>query len=299
MTAAHDNITVVLPPPVVQKKSSYSSIWETKCNFEIDALAIENDVTVMARLKKYLLVEVDAEQSTLPMAVYCFMTGVINALIFSAIFIWCGSQTGNTVQLALAVARLLNWDHDSTFRLVDQQALCSLISFAFAIFLGGVIGDKIGCKTRAWLFLGTFIQALFTIASAVLMWEGRESSVADARYDPAWTDTLSFAFTGFLSASMGLQGVMAKRVNSHFSTTVALTTTWCELMADPKLLDVRRLVPSRDHKILTVICFMLGGFFGRASLDKIGSANTLGIAAGIRVVVSVWWLFVPEKSTRM
>ncbi|KAG1733149.1 hypothetical protein EDB19DRAFT_1911728 [Suillus lakei] len=291
MSTAHDKISVVtvLPPPVVQSSRSYSSMWEAKYDFE-------NDATTMARLKTYLLVEVDVERSTVPLAAYCFMTGIINALIFSAIFIWCGSQTGNTVQLALAIARLLNWEHDFSFHLVDQQALCSLIAFIFALFLGGRIGDKIGCKTRAWLFLGTFIQALFTMASSILMWEGRESSVADARDDPAWSDALSFMFTGFLSASMGLQGVMAKRVNSHFSTTVALTTTWCELMADPKLLDIRRLIASRDHKILTIAFFALGGFVGRALLDKIGSANTLGIAAGIRLVISVWWLFVPEKN---
>jgi hypothetical protein len=95
------------------------------------------------------------------------------------------------------------------------------------VFIGGRLGDRIGCKTRAWLFTGTFIQALFTMASALLMWEGRESSVADARDDPAWSDTLSFAFTGFLSASMGLQGVMAKRVNTHFSTTGALPLVLC------------------------------------------------------------------------
>src|SRR5882757_2297100 len=118
------------------------------------------------------------------------------------------------------MARLL--EHDYSFHLVDKQALCSLISFICGGFGGARLGDKIGCKSRAWLFMGTFIQALFTMASAILMWHGRESSVADARDDPAWSDTLSFLFTGFLSASMGLQGVMAKRVNSHFSTTGAL-----------------------------------------------------------------------------
>jgi uncharacterized membrane protein YfcA len=129
--------------------------------------------------------------------------------------------TSIETQLALAIARLLNWERDYSFHLVDKQALCSLITFTFGIFMGGRLGDKIGCKTRAWLFTGTFLQALFTMASAILMWEGRESSAADARDDPAWSDTLSFVFTGFLSASMGLQGVMAKRINTHFSTTGA------------------------------------------------------------------------------
>ncbi|OAX42475.1 hypothetical protein K503DRAFT_683225 [Rhizopogon vinicolor AM-OR11-026] len=266
-------------------------MWETSSNLK--------DEATMARLKKYFLAEVDEKRSTLPLAGYRFMTGVINALIFSAIFIWCGSQTGNTIQLALAVARLLKGAHNYSLHLVEKQALCSLVTFAFGVFIGGRVGDRIGCKTRAWLFMGTFIQALFTMTSAILMWEGRERSLADASDNAAWSDTLSFLFTGFLSASMGLQGVMAKRVDTHFSTTVTLTVTWCELISNPKLLHVRRLVTSRDHQILTVACFVAGGFAGRVSLDKIGSANTLGIGAGIRLVIGVWWLFVPEKESTM
>ncbi|KAG1762985.1 hypothetical protein EV702DRAFT_210399 [Suillus placidus] len=295
MNITQEKIFAVLPPPITQSRT-YSSVW-TQCDFQVEQ--VENDATTMGRLKRYLLVEVDEKRSTVPLAAYCFMTGVVNALIFNAIFIWCGSQTGNSLQLSLAISRLLNLKRDYSFHLVDQQALCSVISFALAVFLGGSIGDKMGSKTRAWLFLGTFIQTLFTIASAIVMWVGRESSTADARYAPTWSDTLSFMFTGFLSASMGLQGVMARRVNTHFGNTVALTAAWVDLMADPKLLDIRRLVPSRDHRILTIFCFVLGGFAGHVSLDKIGSARTLAITAGIRFAISIWWLLTPGKDPRL
>lgn len=79
---------------------------------------------------------------------------------------------------------------------------------------------------------------------------------------------------------------------------VVLTTTWCELMADPQLFDIRRMVISRDHKIMAIGSLFLGGFIGRALLDKIGSAGTLGTGAGIRLVISAWWLFVPEKKAK-
>ncbi|KAG2339054.1 hypothetical protein BDR05DRAFT_1040151 [Suillus weaverae] len=292
MSITQEKIFVMLPPPVTQSRS-YSSVWTTKCDFQVEQ--VENDATTIGRLKRYLHGEVDEKRTTVPLAAYCFMTGVVNALIFNAIFIWCGSQTGNSLQLSLAISRLVNLKRDYSFHLVDQQALCSVISFALAVFLGGRIGDKIGNKTRGWLFLGTFIQTLFTIASAIAVWVGRESSTADARYALTWSDTLSFVFTGFLSASMGLQGVMARRVNTHFGNTVALTAAWVDLMADPKLLDVRRLVPSRDHRVMTIFFFVLGGFAGHASLDKIGSTRTLAIAAGIRFVISIWWLLTPEK----
>jgi hypothetical protein len=69
-------------------------------------------------------------------------------------------------------------------------------------------------------------------------------------------------------------------------------------MADPKLFDIRRVVISRDHKILAIVSLFLGGFIGRVLIDIVGSAATLGIGAGIRLLISVWWAFVPEKQAR-
>ena len=77
---------------------------------------------------------------------------------------------------------------------------------------------------------------------------------------------------------------------------VVLTTVWCELMADPKLF-VSRPVATRDHKILGIAALFVGGFCSRAILQAIGSPASLGIAAGLRVVVALSWFFVPPKRT--
>lgn len=253
-----------------------------------------NDSTTSTSMKKYLFTDIDGEKASAPLSAYCFMTGFIDSVCFSAIFVWCAFQTGNTVQLSLALARLFNGEHDTSFHLADQQALCSVITFILGAFIAR-IGDKMGCKTRAWLCLGTFIQTLFTMGAAIAIWKSGQGSVADARADPAWSNTLSFVCIGFMSASMGLQGIMGKRTNTQFTTTVVLTTTWCELMAEPRLFELRRLVISRDHKVMAIGSLFLGGFLGRALLDAMGSASTLGIGAGLRFVISIWWLFVPAK----
>jgi hypothetical protein len=126
---------------------------------------------------------------------------------------------GNTVQLALALARLFApGNTDFSFHMPDRQALTSLITFLLGASLGR-IGDKIGAKTRLWLTLGTFLQALMTMAAALCIWKGNQTSYAGDRGDPSWTNPLGFAGLGFASASIGLQGIMGKRVNSQFATT--------------------------------------------------------------------------------
>jgi hypothetical protein len=92
------------------------------------------------------------------------------------------------------------------------------LTFLFGAFIGR-IGDRIGAKTRLWLFLGTLIQALFTMGAAISLWKSGQGSIASGRSVPAWTNAGTYACLGLMSASMGLQGIMGKRVNTQFATT--------------------------------------------------------------------------------
>lgn len=66
-------------------------------------------------------------------------------------------------------------------------------------------------------------------------------------------------------------------------------------MTEPQLFHFRRLVIARDHKVMAILFLFLGGFSSRAILDKIGSAGTLGIATGLRLIIAFWWFFIPAK----
>lgn len=163
--------------------------------------------------------------------------GNSDAISFSATYVWCGFQTGNFCQvclslhtheiisltqscpqLALAIARLMATPKDLHFHLFDQQALCSLLAFNVGAMLGR-IGNHMGVKTRIWLFLGTMMQAVLLAAGTVAIWQSGSASIAADRGEPAWTNAASFVGLALISASMGLQGSMAKLLNTHFATT--------------------------------------------------------------------------------
>jgi len=244
----------------------------------------------------YLNSDVDPAQCTGSLAAYSFMTGFIDSISFSAVFVWCGFQTGNFIQLSLALGRLFevnNGVRDKTFHKADQQALCSLIAFNAGAFIGRV-GDHYGPKKRLWLVAGTFVQALFTMAAALAIWKSGQPSVASDRGDPSWTDALSFVCLAFMSASLGLQGILAKRLNTQFGTTIVLTTIWVELMSDPRLFNFRQKVISRDHKALAAAALFIGGFTSRSILQTVGAASALGVGTGIRLLITLSWVFVPS-----
>lgn len=250
-----------------------------------------------ASVWQYLNADVDPKESTGPLAAFAFMTGYIDVVSFSAIFVWCGFQTGNFAQLALALARLFEGSgasRDNTFHKADQQALCSLIAFNAGAFVGR-IGDRVGSQKRIWLMAGTFIQAVFTMAGAIAFWKSGQPSISGERDLPAWTNALTFVGIAFISASLGLQGVLGKRMNTAFGTTIVLTTVWVELMTDTSLFNIRKKVLSRDHRLIAAGALFLGSFVGRAILAELGTAGTLGVAVGFRVFIALAWFFVPGK----
>ncbi|KAJ3552493.1 hypothetical protein NM688_g4122 [Phlebia brevispora] len=235
--------------------------------------------------------ELDPGRCWIPFAAYYFMDGFSNAVCYAAAFMWPAFHTGNVIQMAIAIGRLF---YDPSFQLADKQAAVSLVAFVIgASFIR--IGDRMGSSTRAWMCLGTILQALCTMAAALCAWKCGELLPA-TRADPGWSNILAFAAIGFISASLGLQAIMAMRVKSPFGTTILVTTFWCDLAGDSKLFTLRN--PARDRRVVALFALFLGGFLTGSIIDKIGAAGTLGVGTMIRVFMAVGWLFAPAKPTQ-
>ncbi|POY75999.1 hypothetical protein BMF94_1085 [Rhodotorula taiwanensis] len=245
--------------------------------------------------RQFLTSNIDINATLWQLVMYCFMTGFTSAPTFLACYLWCGFQTGGLVQLSLAVARLFATS-DRTFHKPDQQALTSLLSFLLGTAFGR-IGDKVGPKKRWWIMTATFLMALFTMAAALCAHFSGEPSVAEFRTAASWQNAKGMAALGFASASLGLQGIVAKRLNSQFGTSVVLTTVWVELVNDPKLFALK-LVKSRDHRLLAVFFTFLGGMCSAGIVFASSSAVAFGACTGLRLISMLTWLVVPmEKLT--
>ncbi|KAF8317380.1 hypothetical protein DL93DRAFT_2077004 [Clavulina sp. PMI_390] len=243
---------------------------------------------------------VDVDGSTGVLAAYCFMTGFVDAVSFTACFIWCAFQTGNTIQLSLALARLFSGEgQTSTFLMPDRQALASLSSFLGGSFFGR-LGDRYNPKTRGWLSFATLMQAGLTMAAALCAWKAHQSGFTSSRADPSWTDAYGFLALAFASASMGLQAQVGTRMGSQFATTVVLTSVWVALVSDPVLFRApTKIYPQRDYRMLAIASVFLGGFVGRALTGSIGPAATLGIGAGIRLFIAPAWFLVQKAKKKV
>ncbi|KAJ7054510.1 hypothetical protein C8F01DRAFT_1259777 [Mycena amicta] len=184
--------------------------------------------------RTFLLSDVDPDHATGPLAAFCFMTGFIDAISFTAAFVWCGFQTGNFAQARISTTQ----DADQRVLLpADLLALTSLLAFNLGAFAGGRIGDRIGARTRGWLAGATVAQAVLTLLAGACVHTSGEESISVGRGVPAWNSVWSSVAMGLMAASLGIQGVIGKRLGTNFSTTVVLTALWVELVADAQALQ--------------------------------------------------------------
>ncbi|KAJ6521598.1 hypothetical protein B0H19DRAFT_1203794 [Mycena capillaripes] len=238
---------------------------------------------------QHLNTDVDPAQSTGPLAAFCFMSGFMDAISFSAISVWCGFQTGNSVQLFIAIAR-----RNTAFHIADRQAITSLLSFQTGAFFGR-LAERMGPHKRSWLVLSTLVQVMLTMAGALVIWKsGQDHFIAAKRGDRSWTNALTFIGLAFMSASLGIQGVVAKRLNTQLNATLVLTTVWVELIADPQLFKVQKVI-TRDHRLIVVVVTLGGAFISQAILAQINAAGALCVGAGLRVLIAFAWIVIPGK----
>lgn len=246
------------------------------------------------RITAKLSEQLDVKDCVLILILLNFVTGFLDAISYNTLRIWAAFQTGNSLQLSLALSRLtapatdIPDDYPSrfayAFTVSDRVAIASLAFFNLGAFLGGYIVNSTTRKTRGWMLVSTVVQLLLTLVASLTVTHSRASNVTEPK--PMNT----YASLVLIALSLGVQGIQVKKLGtSHFGTSLVLTTAWVDLMNSPW-----RVARFRDHKSLPIIFLVLGGFVGGTLLRYAGPAIALAVVVVLRFLVGVGWFMVPS-----
>lgn len=132
--------------------------------------------------------------------------------------------------------------------------MTSLLSFYLGGVLAQLIPKRFGPRHRGMLVCVTLFQAVLTAGAAIASgtWlcsnvdvetrrlsadrgsashtaDGPTDTFADGRLDPKWQDAPGYMALALLSASCGLQGVIADSIGTNLGVTVVLTSLWVQV----------------------------------------------------------------------
>ena len=99
---------------------------------------------------------------------------------------------------------------------------------------------------------------------------------------------------GFLAFQSGGQIVTSRLLGFNEVPTTVLTSVYCDLASDPKILQRDNV--KRNRRVAAVLAILVGGIAGGwISRSKAGMSVSLWIAAAIKFAIAVSWSFWAPK----
>lgn len=155
-------------------------------------------------------------------------------------------------------------------------------------------------QRKATLSLSFFVQAAFIFAAAALAQSRVVPSFAGALLGTGEAaaknhandnDSTIFAPLILLGFQFGGQIVTSRILGFNEVPTNVLTSVYCDLLSDPKLLAPMPANPKRNRRLAAVVLLVAGGIAGGwLQRSRAGMSAALWIAGGIKLVIAVAWL---------
>lgn len=202
-------------------------------------------------------------------------------------------QTGNTVFLALGAS-----GQPITHPYGWLKSLVSIISFLVGCFCFAST-RHIYPLHRGTLAGSFFIQSIFIFVAAALVQGGVVPQPHGLEIEDGSTvyfiELLPLAFLAFQS---GGQIVTSRLLGFNEVPTTVLTSVYCDLASDPKLMAPLKINVKRNRRIGAIVTFLIGGIAGGwLSRSSAGMSTALWIAGAIKTTIAIGWSQWKSKST--
>lgn len=149
-------------------------------------------------------------------------------------------------------------------------------------WLTGQLGHLVGPRQRWWLVLCNLIQTGLVFGAAALQQIYGAGGSQDGPVAIAGLSLLAFA--------SGSQVVQSRSLAMPEISTAMATAAWVDLMIDPRLLAPRDNRP-RNRRAVFLAALVLGALTGAGIYKTAGSAAALFIAAALKALVAIFYLF--------
>ncbi|CAK4030729.1 Hypothetical predicted protein [Lecanosticta acicola] len=233
------------------------------------------------RLKTHFTSPVSPNKGYLAL-LFCYtITGLLDSSSVATWGSFVSMQTGNSIYLGSGLVAPRESDR-------WLRALLSICAFCLGAFAFGRFHRACGGRTR-WVIVASYLaQFLFVLAAALVIQYDPQDSDPKLRALDLWT-ALPLVFLAFQAAG---QAVISRVLGYGGLTSVVLTSIYCDLFSDEKLLLWAEADPLRNQRAAAIVLLLLGAMIGGLwAQSPIGLQGALWTAVGFKAVLVVTWCF--------
>ncbi|KAF4119476.1 Protein of unknown function (DUF1275) [Geosmithia morbida] len=241
---------------------------------------------------------IDMRWADSSLMVCSFVCGLIDSVAFNAVSVFVSMQTGNTIFIALGSASL-----PVSQPTVWARAIVSVAAFWVGCWFFATGLRQLGPRNKLTLFASFFIQAALIFVSAAMAQTDVAPAFGYKNLDPLvpfdeeqklreeahYSSYIVIALLAFQSSG---QITLSRSLGFNEVPTVVVTSLYCDLFSDPKLLDMPlRSNVKRNRRVLAVILLVAGGILGGwLQRTSAGMPGALWLAAGLKLAMAISWL---------
>jgi uncharacterized membrane protein YoaK (UPF0700 family) len=195
------------------------------------------------------------------------VTGLVDAVsILQLGRVFVANMTGNVVFTGFAIAGAPGFSLSAS--------LFALFGFLVGAMIGGTLIGRLGHDRALLLGVGAALELVLVVAACVIAAVG----------STPFTSTVRNVIAALLAIGMGIQNAVARRLAVPDLTTTVLTMTLTGIAADIRSGTNRTVLLRR---LASVAAMLGGGVLGASLVLHASAAVTLGVAAGLILIVTV------------
>ncbi|KAF2723746.1 hypothetical protein K431DRAFT_195109, partial [Polychaeton citri CBS 116435] len=241
--------------------------------------------------KDHLFGPVIRDYGDAPLLTCSFVTGLLDAAVFSNWGVFVGMQTGNTVILGLSTAGLPNNPY------AWLTTLVSIVSFLVGVFLTfrgvmffspkGIYGNRL-VISGVFFFQAILVLIAAAIATPAHLIPQNPGGTSRSEREPEWIlhDINIVALIPPLALSSGMQIASSRLLGYNELPVNVLTSTYCDIMGDFKLLAFNNV--KRNRRVASVVLLLIGAIVSGWLLRSNGGLESvLYVGGGIKFLIAV------------
>ncbi|CAK4032092.1 hypothetical protein DOTSEDRAFT_123052 [Lecanosticta acicola] len=244
---------------------------------------------------------VEKDRGDLALLACCFVTGLVDAAVFSNWGLFVGMQTGNTVILGLSASGLPDNPHAWLTTLVSIA--CFLIGAFLTFRLSKILTPNGPASNRLWCGMLFFLQGLLILVAAALSTpQGLipQNPGHTNRYTPASISVKDniriVSLIPPLAFQAGMQIASSRLLGFNELPVNVLTSTYCDIMGDFQLLALNNV--KRNRRVAAAVLLLAGAICSGWMMRSAGGLmSVFWLGGGVKVLTGVvMWCCMPAAA---